>query len=85
VDSQASGHAERLLLTVLRLKDFCPRVLTMCAGTDDAASFDSVLRDLLIPFVMESNRVTEQETVAAVAQLRRALAIREWRVRSGAL
>jgi hypothetical protein len=55
----------------------------MCAGTDDEARLTDPLRDPLIRLVMESDGVTEQEMIAVMDQLRRALAAREARVCSG--
>jgi DNA invertase Pin-like site-specific DNA recombinase len=44
--------------------------------------FPDLLRDPLIRLVMESDGVTEQEMIALMDQLRRALAARERRIRS---
>ena len=56
----------------------------MCAGQDDGMRFSDLLRDPLIRLVMESDSVTEQEMIAVMDQLRRALTEREGRMRSGA-
>ena len=49
----------------------------MCAGQDDGMRFPDLLRDPLIRLVMESDGVAEQEMIALMDQLRRALAARE--------
>jgi hypothetical protein len=56
----------------------------MCAESDDRLEFASMLRDPLIRLVMDSDGVTEQEMIAVMDQLRRALAAREGRLRSDA-
>ena len=56
----------------------------MCAGQDDGMRFPDLLQDPLIRLVMESDSVTEQEMIAVMDQLRRALTEREGRMRSGA-
>ena len=54
----------------------------MCAGQNDVMRFPDLLRDPLIRLVMESDGVTEQEMIALMDQLRRALVERERRTRS---
>jgi hypothetical protein len=46
--------------------------------------FPDLLRDPLIRLVMKSGGVTQQEMIAVMDQLRRSLAAREGRIRSGA-
>jgi len=48
----------------------------MCAGSDDRLQFASMLRDPLIRLVMDSDGVTEQEMIAVMDQLLRALTAR---------
>jgi hypothetical protein len=55
----------------------------MCGGSDDRLRFPDLLRDPLIRLVMKSDGVTEQEMVAVMDQLRRALTAREDRMCSG--
>jgi hypothetical protein len=54
----------------------------MCAEPDDRLEFANMLRDPLIRLVMDSDGVTEQEMIAVMDQLCRALTAREGRVRS---
>jgi hypothetical protein len=56
----------------------------MHAGSDDKVTFLGLLRDPLVRLVMESDGVTEQEMIAVMDQLRRFLAARSDRRRSGA-
>jgi hypothetical protein len=49
----------------------------VCAGSDDEAGLNSLLRDPLIRLVMDSDGVTEQAMIALVEQVRRSLAARE--------
>ena len=56
----------------------------MCAESDDRLEFARMLRDPLIRLVMDSDGVTEQEMIAVMDQLRRALAAREGCLRSDA-
>ena len=49
----------------------------MCVGSDDGMRFSDLLREPLIRLVMESDGVTEQEMIAVMYQLRRALAARD--------
>jgi hypothetical protein len=56
----------------------------MCAGQNDVMRFPDLLRDPLIRLVMKSDGITEQEMIALMDQLRRALAAREDRKFSGA-
>ena len=49
----------------------------MCAGSDDEAGLNSLLRDPLIRLIMDSDGVTEQAMIALVEQVRRSLAARE--------
>jgi hypothetical protein len=55
----------------------------MCAGQNDVMRFPDLLRDPLIRLVMKSDGITEQEMIALMEQLRRALAAREGRTFSG--
>ena len=56
----------------------------MCVGMDNEMRFPDLLRDPLIRLVMKSGGVTQQEMIAVMDQLRRSLAAREGRIRSGA-
>lgn len=56
----------------------------MHAGSDHETTFLSLLCDPLVRLVMESDGVTEQEMIAVMDQLRRSLAARCDRMRSGA-
>ena len=56
----------------------------MCGRSNDGTKFPDLLRDPLIRLVMESDGVTEHEMNDVMDQLRRALAARESRMRSGA-
>jgi hypothetical protein len=49
----------------------------VCAGSDDEAGLNGLLRDPLIRLVMDSDGVTEQAMIALVEQVRRSLAARE--------
>jgi hypothetical protein len=49
----------------------------VCAGSDDEAGLNGLLRDPLIRLVMDSDGVTEQAMIALVEQVRRSLAVRE--------
>lgn len=53
----------------------------MCAGSDDEAGLNGLLRDPLIRLVMDSDGVTEQAMIALVEQVRRSLAAREPQMR----
>jgi hypothetical protein len=53
----------------------------MCGEPDNGLRFTGLLRDSLIRLVMKSDGVTEQEMIAVIDQLRRALAAREGGVR----
>jgi hypothetical protein len=52
-------------------------VIAMCGGSDDGLRFLGLLGDPLIRLVMASDGVTEQEMIALMDQLHRALAGRE--------
>ena len=54
----------------------------MCAGSNDDAGLNSLLRDPLIRLVMQSDGVTEQAMIAVIDQLRRSLAARASRISS---
>lgn len=54
----------------------------MCAGSNDEAGLNSLLRDPLIRLVMDSDGVTEQAMIALVEQVRRSLAARKRRMGS---
>lgn len=49
----------------------------MCGGSDDGLRLPDLLGDPLIRLVMASDGVTEQEMIAVMDQLHRALADRE--------
>jgi hypothetical protein len=52
-------------------------VIAMCGGSDDGLRLPDLLGDPLIRLVMASDGVTEQEMIAVMDQLHRALADRE--------